>query len=114
MGEAILDNFALPDVRWGLTTKIVVFGHADTIGGHRANLALSRRRAEAVSAYLIRMGIKPSRLEIVAKGERDLVVDTPDETANKFNRAVRVVEQVTPEEMAGRKAAWSAHPGLVC
>jgi outer membrane protein OmpA-like peptidoglycan-associated protein len=114
LGEAILDNFAVPDVRWGLTTRIEVFGHADTVGGHGANLVLSHQRAEAVAAYLSRRGIKPSRIKLVATGEHDLIEATPDETASASNRVARVVEQVPPGEMARRRTAWSAFPKIAC
>jgi OOP family OmpA-OmpF porin len=112
--EAILDNFTAPHARWGPTTRIVVVGHTDTIGGTGANLALSHRRAEAVAAYLIRRRIRPSPIEIVATGEHDLIEATPDETASASNRVARIVEQVPSEEKAGRRTAWSAFPSIVC
>ena len=42
-------------------TGAVVPGHADLPGDHQSNLVLSRRRAEAVRAYLLQSGIEPAR-----------------------------------------------------
>ena len=44
-------------------------GHADERADSRYNLDLSRRRAEAVRAWLISRGIAPERLEAIGTGE---------------------------------------------
>lgn len=46
-----------------------VEGHADGIGGSRYNYDLSLRRAEAVRARLIGLGVAPERLVAVGAGE---------------------------------------------
>jgi outer membrane protein OmpA-like peptidoglycan-associated protein len=67
-------------------------GHADTMGAAAANLALSQRRAENVVATLTqRYGIAANRLSAVGVGSEQLVVPTPDQTAEPRNRVVRVV-----------------------
>lgn len=43
-----------------------VHGHTDNISSHAFNMTLSRARADAVKAYLVRMGISSGRL--IAKG----------------------------------------------
>jgi outer membrane protein OmpA-like peptidoglycan-associated protein len=67
-------------------------GHADTVGVAAANLALSQRRAESVVATLTeRYGIAADRLSAVGVGSGQLVVPTPDQTAEPRNRVVRVI-----------------------
>ncbi|MBL6456907.1 OmpA family protein [Belnapia sp. T6] len=67
-------------------------GHTDTVGSQSLNQALSERRAMAVRDYLAnRHGIDPSRLEAVGMGEGQLLVATPDDTAEARNRRVQVI-----------------------
>lgn len=67
-------------------------GHTDTVGTAEANQILSERRAATVRDYLAsRHRISPDRLEILGLGESQLLVTTPDETANARNRRVQVV-----------------------
>ena len=49
--------------------RLDAVGHADRIGGNSYNLALSKRRAEAVSAYLAGKGVDVKRIRTEAKGE---------------------------------------------
>lgn len=67
-------------------------GHTDTVGAPELNKTLSAKRAEAVVAYLkSKFGIPPARLEAVGKGDSDLLVATPPQTAEPRNRRVQVV-----------------------
>jgi len=52
-----------------------VVGHTDDIGDRSANVALSRRRAAAVEAYLVDRGVEPDRLRSSGLGP-DEPVDT--------------------------------------
>jgi outer membrane protein OmpA-like peptidoglycan-associated protein len=70
---------------------IIIEGHTDSRGSDTANERLSKRRAEAVRAYLIAQGVPSERLTAVGKGEADAVADnaTPEGRAN--NRRVEIV-----------------------
>lgn len=69
-----------------------VEGHTDTVGSRELNQTLSERRAATVVSYLAaKYSIPASRLEAVGKGEQDLLVQTPDQTAEPRNRRVLVV-----------------------
>ncbi len=70
--------------------EIRVIGHTDTVGTADANEALSLRRAEAIVQALKDFGIKPQSFEAVGRGEMDLLVPTPDATAEPRNRRVEV------------------------
>lgn len=71
------------------TVRVRIEGHTDTQGEAASNLALSRRRAEAVRDYLITKGIDTTRLATQGFGESQPLV-TPDttEAARRQNRRV--------------------------
>lgn len=54
--------------RWP-TTKVMIEGHADSRGTAEYNLALGEKRANAVRAYLINLGVAADRLTVVSKGK---------------------------------------------
>ena len=73
--------------------KVKIVGHTDADGKDADNLALSKRRAEAVKAILIsEFKIEASRMETDGKGESQPVDknDTPEGKAN--NRRVEFIK----------------------
>lgn len=72
-------------------TRIEVNGYTDTSGSPQYNQGLSVRRANAVAAELVRLGVP--RNEIVAQGfgETNLLVATPDNTREPQNRRVEII-----------------------
>ena len=54
---------------------VMVQGHASEDGSEEYNLELSRKRAEAVKAKLVEMGIDAARLEVEALGEQQPIGD---------------------------------------
>ncbi|MGH7153466.1 MAG: OmpA family protein [Acetobacteraceae bacterium] len=69
-----------------------VVGHTDTVGTAAYNLELSRRRADAVVAYLEqKYNIPASRLEAAGVGESGLLVPTGPQTPEARNRRVQVI-----------------------
>jgi outer membrane protein OmpA-like peptidoglycan-associated protein len=67
-------------------------GHTDTVGTPEANKVLATKRAEAVTDYLEKkFSIEASRLDPEGLGSSQLLVPTPDQTAEPGNRVVRVV-----------------------
>ncbi len=71
-------------------TKIRLDGNTDTVGAAGRNMALSRRRAEAVARALVREGVRWEDIEIQAHGEMRLARPTPDETPEPLNRRVQI------------------------
>jgi peptidoglycan-associated lipoprotein len=67
-GRAPLQKNAEWMKRWG-STRIMVEGHADERGSAEYNLALGERRASAVRAYLVNLGIPENRITITSKGK---------------------------------------------
>jgi len=66
--SAKLDELAA-SVKGRAFDRLDAIGHADRIGGDTYNLQLSKRRAEAVRAYLIGKGIDAGRIRAEARGE---------------------------------------------
>jgi outer membrane protein OmpA-like peptidoglycan-associated protein len=70
--------------------KVVLAGHADTMGGSGYNQRLSEQRAMAVRTYLVRHGIPVADITTVGKGKTDLRVMTPDQMREQENRNVHI------------------------
>jgi len=82
---------AAENARQGGITTIVATGHADRSGTDAYNMRLSQRRAEAVQAELVRLGIPVSEIKVAWKGERDPLVPTDDGVREPQNRRVEIV-----------------------
>jgi outer membrane protein OmpA-like peptidoglycan-associated protein len=65
-------------------SRVRIEGHTDAEGPDAKNLSLSRRRAEAVRAYLLRKGVDAGRLEAEGFGET-VPIDTNDSPAGRAN-----------------------------
>ena len=72
-------------------TRIEVSGHADRTGTPQYNLVLSRRRAEAVAAELVRLGVGKQAIDIQAFGETKPLVATAEGVREAQNRRVEIV-----------------------
>ncbi|KAA2285382.1 OmpA family protein [Arenimonas fontis] len=70
---------------------ITVEGHTDSQGGEAANLALSRRRAEAVRRLLEQAGIASGRITAVGKGQAEPVADNGTAEGRARNRRVEII-----------------------
>ena len=73
--------------------KITIIGHTDSDGDDASNLALSKKRANAVKMKLASMGINASRLTADGKGESEPVADNSTTTGKAQNRRVEFIKQ---------------------
>ena len=71
--------------------KIMVAGHTDRSGGELYNLRASQRRADAVKAQLVGLGIPEAAIATSAFGETRPIVPTPDGVREAQNRRVEIV-----------------------
>ena len=78
------------------STRITVTGHTDTSGSAAYNLELSQRRAEAVAAEMIRLGVPAGDIETIGRGEEDLLVPTADGVREARNRRAVIEFPVPP------------------
>ena len=71
-------------------TVVEVAGHTDSSGSDQYNLALSERRAQAVSSYLSSHGVKSQRLMPIGAGETHPVASNDTEQGRASNRRVEL------------------------
>jgi outer membrane protein OmpA-like peptidoglycan-associated protein len=79
--------------RNGKAARLEVAGYSDNVGGAQANLQLSKKRAEAVRAYLVKTGVPADSL--IAQGYGDVrPVASNDTASGRFaNRRIEFVVQ---------------------
>ena len=87
---------AAEDYRRTGTAQITATGHTDTSGSAEYNLGLSQRRAEAVAAELIRLGVPAADIVTMGQGEEDLLVPTADGVREPRNRRVEILVPQPP------------------
>jgi len=87
---AIIQDAAQSAVSLGVT-RIELTGHADRSGSTAYNQGLSLRRAEAVKAQLLALGLSASEIVTIGKGEEAPLVPTPDGVREPQNRRVEIV-----------------------
>ena len=73
------------------TQRIRIVGHTDNIGSDRSNQVLSEGRCKEVRKAMIERGIRPERIEIEGRGERDPIVPNTSEDNRQMNRRVEIV-----------------------
>lgn len=72
--------------------QVVVEGHTDSIGGKQANEALSQKRAQAVSDYLIsKESLEPSQVSTVGVGDEKPISSNKTKRGRAQNRRVDVI-----------------------
>jgi adhesin transport system outer membrane protein len=73
-----------------VSVDMSVIGHSDTQGAAEANENLALQRATAIAQQLRDLGLANTVLSVESHGERNLLVPTPDETAEPRNRRVEI------------------------
>ncbi|BDG07209.1 OmpA family protein [Anaeromyxobacter paludicola] len=89
--HALLDEVATVLKQHPEVKHVVVEGHTDDVGGAASNLKLSKGRAEAVRAYLVKKGVEASRLSAKGFGETRPVADNKTPAGRDANRRVEFV-----------------------
>jgi outer membrane protein OmpA-like peptidoglycan-associated protein len=87
--HAVLDEVA-DSLRANADVNVEIAGHTDATGEDAYNLGLSRRRAEAVRAYLVRRGVAAERLAARGYGETQPVADNDTRDGRAQNRRVEL------------------------
>jgi outer membrane protein OmpA-like peptidoglycan-associated protein len=83
--ESIYNN-----VKERQSPEVLVVGHTDTMGTDAHNQKLSVKRAEKVRQSLIKMGVPADTIKVSGRGEKELLVKTPDNTKEPKNRRVEI------------------------
>ena len=84
-GKSTLTTDAAWLKRWS-TTRVNIEGHCDERGTAEYNLGLGERRANAVKAYLVELGIAADRIQIVSKGKEAPFCADSNESCWQQNR----------------------------
>ena len=71
--------------------EVQITGHTDTVGRMTDNDLLSTQRAEVIKEMLISRGLQSNFIRAVGRGERELLVQTPDNVHETKNRRVEVI-----------------------
>jgi len=71
-------------------TKVEIAGHTDISGSYESNIALSKRRAQAVVDYLVAKGIAANRLTAVGHGPDKPIADNATVQGREKNRRVEI------------------------
>lgn len=84
------------------TARAVVEGYTDNVGDETANLVLSERRAEAVMAALVEMGVDAERLNAHGYGPHRPAASNASAAGRQANRRVEIVLAPESVGMPGR------------
>lgn len=77
------------DAHWlnvNSAVTVTIEGHCDARGTQDYNLVLGKKRAEAVKAYLVDLGVEPNRISVVSYGEERPFCTASTETCYQQNR----------------------------
>ncbi|WP_028221849.1 OmpA family protein [Paraburkholderia oxyphila] len=77
----------------GKPVKIEIAGYSDNVGNAASNLALSKRRAQAVRTYLVAQGVSASTLSAEGYGDAKPVESNDTEGGRFHNRRIEFVAQ---------------------
>ncbi|MCK5709520.1 MAG: OmpA family protein [Deltaproteobacteria bacterium] len=70
---------------------VVIEGYCDIRGTEEYNLALGQRRAESTKNYLVGLGVSPSKVQAVSKGETEQFAFGTSEYDYQQNRRAHFV-----------------------
>ncbi len=87
--EKMLEE-ALKTIKKHSPCSVDIIGHTDTTGSATLNQKVSLKRAKYIKSIIEKMGIEVIALNAKGYGEEDLLVKTPDNTANARNRNVEI------------------------
>jgi OOP family OmpA-OmpF porin len=71
--------------------KLGVYGYTDNVGSDIKNIPLSEQRANAVKAYLLKKGLKETRVEVKGFGSAKPIASNTTEAGRSQNRRVEIV-----------------------
>jgi OmpA-OmpF porin, OOP family len=86
-GQTVLLSLVTPLKAAG-TARVVVGGYTDSVGDAKENTRLSRARANSVKVFLVKRGVKASRLIVRGYGETKPIAPNTTEAGRKKNRRI--------------------------
>lgn len=71
--------------------SVTVIGHTDSTGDADYNMGLSKRRADAVAAYLVTIGVPADKIRTLGRGENDPIASNDTNESRAQNRRVEAI-----------------------
>lgn len=71
--------------------SVTVIGHTDSTGDADYNMGLSKRRADAVAAYLVTIGVPVDKIRALGRGENDPITSNDTDESRAQNRRVEAI-----------------------
>jgi outer membrane protein OmpA-like peptidoglycan-associated protein len=71
-------------------TELMIEGHTDSVGNDDYNMKLSKRRADAVAAYIGSKGVAAKRFKVTGFGETRPIADNSTKEGQAKNRRVEI------------------------
>lgn len=91
---------------------VLLHGHTDRRGSAASNEALARRRARAVEAELVKLGVPKTAIQVFSQGEQEALCRANTETCHRKNRRVRVSWEAASDLTSASAGAPAAPGGL--
>ena len=70
--------------------KVTVYGHTDNTGTKKANVKYGQKRAEALKAYMVKLGAPAKNIKCESKGQDEPVADNGTAEGRALNRRATV------------------------
>lgn len=86
--DHLVDCLQAPEHR---EANVILVGRTDARGTSDYNQRLGLQRAEAVRDMLVELGLSPSRLQVISRGERGAEASSSPQVGHGYDRRVDVV-----------------------
>jgi OOP family OmpA-OmpF porin len=86
-GQTVLISL-VPPLKAAGTQTVVVGGYTDNVGDAKANLRLSKARANSVKVFLVKRGVNAKRLIVKGNGEAKPIAPNSTEAGRRKNRRI--------------------------
>jgi outer membrane protein OmpA-like peptidoglycan-associated protein len=70
--------------------EVILKGYTDSIGEPSYNKKVAESRADVVKAYLIKVGVKPTKMQAIGYGAQNFLASNKTKEARQFNRRVEI------------------------
>lgn len=89
--NTLLKSEVLPLIKSDAKIVIIVEGHCDERGSNLYNKKLGKKRAQEIKKFLVKSGIKSTKISVVSYGENKPVDAGHDENAWSKNRRSEII-----------------------
>jgi OOP family OmpA-OmpF porin len=86
-GQTVLKSLVAP-LKAGGSARVVIGGYTDSVGDAKANLRLSKARANSVRVFLVKRGVGAKRLIARGYGETKPIAPNTTEAGRQKNRRI--------------------------